>query len=232
MKRWQDRHAGLARCISMRLARREQAAVLRVLRLIQIRHPRRRRRRRRPPAEPPSPTSRGVRERCGSRARSETKTLPVSQNPDALLARVAHPLKVAPGHALEPVVIEPGARSRRCSPPGRSRAGSGPRGSGSPKRSSVSRFIASARFSSKFGLEVGVGTNLVQILQPQPLRHEARTQRIGAGVGTSMRPRLLRQLVGTRKTAPRRRRARSSSSGGRPQRKNESREARSMSSSA
>ena len=72
------------------------------------------------------------------------------------------------------------------------------------KNSSVSRRIAAARLSSKFGIEVRIGMDLVEVLQPQPLRGEARAERLGARVGEHA-ARLLLERAGRRELVLRRR---------------------------
>ena len=51
------------------------------------------------------------------------------------------------------------------------------------KNSSVSRRIASASVLVELRIEQRVGDDLVEVLQPQPLRGEARGERLGARIG-------------------------------------------------
>ena len=105
----------------------------------------------------------------------------MAQDPDALVTRVGHALEVASRHALEPVVMSQALVDESVV---------------RPEEIEQASVLADQTLEQEFGLplhrvrevlvevreEVGVGSDLVEILQPQPLRHEARTQRLGARV--------------------------------------------------
>ena len=228
MNRWQALHVGLARCISIRSRVVSMLAVLRFGRLLERRDVGRRRRRRRAEQHFHHPlAAQHRRGAVGERRLHQHAAL--AEQAAARVVGILTRRNCVAGHVRECRSAAPAARSRTCSR--RVNSSSTLRSSRTRllKNSSVSRRIAAARLSSKFGIEVRIGLDLVEVLQPQPLRRRSASPSASARGSASMRAGLLLEHARASRACRCWPASSSSWSGGAPQRKNDSRDARSRS---